>query len=159
MAMIPFYTKFPDLAVRETRSVIAWGRDDLPDGEYGFLEFYCDEADCDCRRVIINVLSPTTGDKVWATINYGWESLEFYETWMRSKQHARDCKGPSLDPLNPQTKYSPGLLRLFEFVLEDEKYVERLRRHYDLFKSSLYKEHKSKRGRKPRRRGVRQRMR
>lgn len=155
MAMIPFYTKFPDLAFRETRSITVRGRTDLPDGEYGFLEFYCDEVDCDCRRVIVNVLSPVTGAKVWATINYGWESLEFYERWMRNKEDAVGCKGPSLDPLNPQTPYSPVLLRLFEFILKDAKYVERLKRHYELFKRAVAKESGAKRQRKYRRKRIR----
>jgi hypothetical protein len=35
--MIPFVEKFPELGVRETRSVRSMGRDDLPDGEYAFL--------------------------------------------------------------------------------------------------------------------------
>jgi len=27
----------------------------IPDGEYGFVELYCDEPDCDCRRVVIDI--------------------------------------------------------------------------------------------------------
>jgi len=58
---------------------------ELPVGEYGFMEFYCDEPGCDCRRVIIRVLRPDTGwNKPWATINYGWGNLDFYrklEPW------------------------------------------------------------------------------
>ncbi len=132
--MIPFYTKYPDLAVNETRTITVRGRDDLPDGEYGFIELYCNKVDCDCRRVIINVMTPTTDSKVWATLNFGWENLEFYERWLGDKEIAFDCKGPSLDPINTQTKYSPVLLGLFEQLLTDEKYVERLKLHYELFK-------------------------
>ncbi len=134
MPMIPFYTKYLDLAVDEKRMLTVFGRDDLPDGEYGFVELYCNEAGCDCRRVIISVVTPTTDSKVWATLNYGRENLEFYERWLGDKENAVDCKGPSLDPINPQTKYSPVLLGLFEQLLTDEKYVERLKRHYELFK-------------------------
>ena len=137
--MIPFLTQFPDLAVKETRTILVRGMDALPDGEYGLLELYCDEADCDCRRVVIEVLSPPTNSKIWATINYGWESLEFYERWLKSKEDAAGCKGPSLDPLNPQTEYSRALLQLFELVLRDEGYVERLKRHYQLFRSNIHK--------------------
>src|SRR6266581_1506064 len=82
MPMIPFIERFPDLGGRETRSVTATQRPDLPDGEYGFVELYCDEPGCDCRRVTIDVLRPETGwSKIWATISYGWESLDFYRTW------------------------------------------------------------------------------
>ena len=145
MPMIPFYSEFPDLAVKETRSITVGGRGDLPDGEYGFIELYCDEADCDCRRVIIDVVSPATGPKIWATINYGWEDLEFYEKWLHSKEDAVGCKGSSLDPLNPQTEYASTFLRLFNWILEDQAYVERLKRHYYLFKGAIHKAHRSTR--------------
>lgn len=135
--MVPFYTHFRDLAFKEMRSATVRGMPGLPDGEYGFLELYCDESGCDCRRVVIDVITPTTGPKIWATINYGWESLEFYEQWMRDKETARECYGVTLDPLNPQTEYSDALLQLFNHILQDEAYVERLKRHYQLFKSDL----------------------
>ena len=61
MPMIPFAERFPELGARETRSVTAIHRPDLPDGEYGFLELYCDEPGCDCRRVMIDVLRPESG--------------------------------------------------------------------------------------------------
>lgn len=138
MAMVPFYTRFRDLAFKEMRSATVRGMPGLPDGEYGFLELYCDEPACDCRRVLIDVITPTSS-KIWATINYGWESLEFYEKWMRDKDTARECYGATLDPLNPQTEYSDALLQLFNHVLQDKVYVERLKRHYQLFKSDLQK--------------------
>jgi len=120
MAMTPFYTRFRDLAFQEMRAATVQGRSDIPDDEYGFLELYCDEPDCDWRRVVINVISQTGGPKVWATINYGWESPEFYVRWAGYAAAAQDMAGAVLDPLNPQTRYSSARLRLFEFVLEDE---------------------------------------
>jgi hypothetical protein len=134
MPMTPFYTRFPKLFSQETRSATVKGWDDLPDGEYGFLEFYCDEENCDCRRVIINVVSSVRPYEALATINYGWENQEFYERWMRNKELAEECKGPVLDVLNPQSEYAPALLRLFQIVLQDPAYVQRLQRHYELFK-------------------------
>lgn len=161
MPMEPFYSVLPDLAMKETRVVHLRGRDDLPDGEFGFVELYCNEANCDCRRAIINVMDPATGPKVWATINYGWESLEFYEGWMRDKELAKEVAGAALDPLNAQTPYSRAFLKLFQWVLEDELYVERLKRHYAQFKEaveqrrgkvkaqrSLHKKHPRKRKRR-----------
>jgi hypothetical protein len=140
MPMIPFVERFPELGARETRSVTATGRPDLPDGEYGFLELYCDEPGCDCRRVMIDVLRPETGwSKVWATISYGWENPDFYRKWEGAGSDPIDLKGPYLDPLNPQTRYSPALLNLFRFVLQSPEYVERLERHYQLFRESLDK--------------------
>jgi hypothetical protein len=135
--MIPFYSKFPDLAFEETRSVKVRGDDDLPDGEYGFIEFYCGEPACDCRRVVVSVVSPDPGLTPWATISFGWESLQFYQDRLGDLEDAAVLKGPSLDPLHPQTQYAPALLRLFRFVLTDDAYVERLKRHYQLFKGRV----------------------
>ena len=50
MPMTPFMERFPELGACETRSVTIANRDDLPNGEYGFIELYCNEPDCDCRR-------------------------------------------------------------------------------------------------------------
>ena len=142
MPMIPFLEKFPELGARETRSVTATGRQDLPDGEYGFLELYCNEPGCDCRRVMIDVLRPETGwSKIWATISYGWEDLDFYRKWGGAGNDPIEIKGPYLDPLNPQTKYSSALLNLFRFLLRSPEYVHRLKQHYHMFRESVDKGH------------------
>ncbi len=157
MPMVPFYTLFHNLALKETRSVTLRGQPDIPDGEYGFLELYCNEVECDCRRVVIDVVSPSTGAKIWATLNYGWESTEFYEKWSRSKQAAADMKGVTIDPLNPQTEYSPAFLQLFEFLLSDEAYAERLKRHYALFKGAIHEKDRAKRNTPKRKKNARRR--
>src|SRR6266704_4858692 len=103
MPMTPFVTRFPELGARETRALRVTGRKELPDGEYGFLELFCDEPGCDCRRVMIAVLRADTDlNKIWASINYGWESVEFYKQWGGSWVTAANSKGPFLDPMNPQ---------------------------------------------------------
>ena len=138
MPMIPFMERFPEVGARETRSVTVPPRQDLPEGEYGFVELYCDEPACDCRRVIIDVLRPETGwSKIWATISYGWESLDFYRKWGGQGNDPIEMKGPYLDPLNPQTKYSAALLNLFQFLVQSPEYVARLQRHYQMFRESV----------------------
>jgi hypothetical protein len=137
MTMIPFMERFPEVGARETRSVTVPQRQNLPEGEYGFVELYCDEPGCDCRRVMIDVLRPETGwSKVWATISYGWDSLDFYRKWGGSDSDPIQIKGPNLDPLNPQTKYSSALLNLFRFLVQSPEYVARLQRHYQMFRES-----------------------
>ena len=147
MMMTTFSTRFPDLAWRETRTITVRGLDVLPDGEYAFLESYCDDANCDCRRVMLRVLGRASGPQVWATISYGWESEQFYERWVGRAEDGWDNKGPYLDPLNPQTPYADALLRMFEYVLTDRAYVERLKRHYRMFKAAV----RNERGRSGRR--------
>lgn len=136
MPMAPFFGRFRDLTFREMRSATVRGQPDLPDGEYGFLELYCDEVNCDCRRVLIQVVSPTTRS-VWATLNYGWESQAFYERWFHDRELARHAQGVTIEPFGEQTAYAPALRRLFEFVLGDPAYVERLKRHYAMFKQAI----------------------
>ena len=155
MAMTPFYTRFRDLAFREMRVATIRGRSDIPDGEYGFLELYCEEPGCDCRRVIINVISMTTGSKVWATINYGWETPEYYASWSSVKESAEDMSGAWLDPLNPQTQYAWAFLELFEYILLDQAYVDRIKRHYDMFKEALKHEAEARRIRRKKKTNVR----
>jgi hypothetical protein len=114
------------------------GHEDLPDGEYGFVELYCNETGCDCRRVVITVLRPENGwSRIWATIGYGWESVEFYEKWGLAGSDPADMKGPYLDPLNPQSRYSPALLDLFRLLIQSPDYVQRLKRHYQMFRDSV----------------------
>lgn len=112
------------------------GNDDLPDGEYGFAEHYCESIGCDCRRAIFTVLSPQFPGQILATISYGWEAPEFYEK--RVGPAGREMTGPFLEPLGAQSRYAPVLLDYFErVVLSDPAYVERLKRHYRLFKKAL----------------------
>jgi len=76
---------------------------------------------------MMDVLRAETGwSKVWATISYGWESLDFFRKWGVGESGLIQIKGPYLDPLNPQTKYSSALRNLFRFLLQSPEYVARL---------------------------------
>jgi hypothetical protein len=139
MPMIPFMEKFQAQGARETRSILVSGGMALPSGEYGFIELYCNEPGCDCRRVMINVLRPETGwKKTWATIGYGWETADFYKKWCPLEDPA-SLQGPYLDPLNPQSEYSPILLEIFESILESPDYRQRIKEHYRLFRDAVDK--------------------
>ena len=90
-----FYKKFPEVAEKETRRIHALNDSNLPVGEYALLESYCDEADCDCRRVFLNVINLNTGE-LKAVIAYGWESKDFYIEWLGDNDPdlIRDLQGP-----------------------------------------------------------------
>lgn len=134
MSMMRFGRLFPDLAEEETRSLIVvepgltWGPLFLPADEYGFDELYCAERNCDCRRVLVNVLARYRQQHL-ATINHAFE------------EPAEDAHLPEqtfLDPLNPQSRWAPALLDVFENrLLADERYRERLVRHYHMFKRAV----------------------
>lgn len=134
--MSPFIHRLPELGTNETRTITTAGLGSLPADEYGLLELYCDELNCDCRRVVIEVIARSTGDTL-AIINYGWESLKFYEQKLGSEDYAREVVAASLDPLNPQSRHAPILLGLFRDVVRDVAYQKRLARHYELFKDAL----------------------
>jgi hypothetical protein len=136
--MTPFIQRFTELGTRETRTITTAGLQGLPADEYALLELYCDEAGCDCRRVVIEVIARRTGD-VLAIINYGWESREFYEKKLGSDEYAREVVGASLDPLNRQSRHAPILLAMFRDVVKDRAYKERLAQHYRMFKETVRK--------------------
>lgn len=136
-----FYDRLPQIAEGETRSLLVLNDPDLPEDEYGLLEAYCRDPDCDCRRVFFNVLSKRR-KKIVAVIAYGWESKKYYKKWLgASYPEARsELKGPALNTASSQSELSSALLEKVKLVLQDKNYVERLKRHYALFKESVARE-------------------
>ena len=133
---------FPEITEKETRRITLRNDPQIPDGEYAFVDAFCEDKDCDCRRVYFEVLQIDPDYEIFhaATISYGWEDLDFYLSWspyLPSKM-AAEMKGPSLEPLQHQTRYSERFLELFEakFII-DPAYIERIKRHYALFKAKL----------------------
>jgi hypothetical protein len=138
MIFKPFYEYFPEIAERETRAVTVMSNPRLPRGHFGLVEAYCDDPDCDCRRVMFFIDSSQSRQPM-AVVGYGWESRRFYEKWMgdSNPELIDEMKGPSLNVGSPQSKYAPEFLKLVEQVLEDHAYVERLKRHYQMFKEHI----------------------
>lgn len=122
--MYPYIEMFPE-GMNECRAVHARGHIELPDDEYGFIELYCTDPKCDCKRVMINVIA-TTSQKHLATINYGFDPED-------------DMPGPFLDPLNKQSEYSDIFLLMFEQFIEEPKYLSRIKDHYKKVKALLKK--------------------
>ena len=140
MPFAPFSERFPDIAARETRSATTAERiHGLPPDEYGFLELYCDEPGCDCRRVMFFVVSRGRRQPE-AVIAWGWESRDFYARWMHTDdpEMIRELQGPVLNLGSPQSSHAPALLDLFKNVLlRDPEYVERIKRHYRMFRETI----------------------
>jgi hypothetical protein len=68
--------------------------------------------------------------------SYGWESADFYRKWSAGSDPI-EMKRLCLDTLNAQTQYSSALLDLFRLLLESHDYVDRLKRHYQMFRDSV----------------------
>jgi hypothetical protein len=137
MSMSPFTSRFHELGMKETRVAVFPDENDPLKGRYAFVELYCNDETCDCRRVILHVVDESDPRNVLASINYGWESPSYYAKWMGSKAASRGMAGASLDPMLPQSIHSKLFLNLFnDVILRDPAYVERLKRHYAMFKAT-----------------------
>ena len=53
----PFIERFGELAWKETRSLRFFKDPRLAGDEFGFIELYCNDENCDCRRVMFDVVS------------------------------------------------------------------------------------------------------
>lgn len=138
MPYAPFFEQFPEIAEKETRVLNVLNLPGLPPGEYGLLELYCNESDCDCRRVIFTVTEAASGE-IKAVIAFGWESSEFYARWLGRNDPAdiRELQGPALNTMSRQSNLAPVLLQQVALILKDERYVERIKRHYAMYKAAV----------------------
>ena len=133
-----FADLFPDLAARHM--VPLWidpARPRLPVKAYWLLEYYCDEPACDCRRVFLDVVADGFHSRVFASIHYGWETLEFYRPWDSAPRldNARMLKRGVLDPVGFHCDWADVLLRhVRKEVLSDPKAVRRFIKHYEMAK-------------------------
>lgn len=143
MPFTSFHERFPEIVKKETRSITVFNVPELPEDTYGLIEAYCDEIDCDCRRVFFNVIS-SNHKKILATISFGWDSDEYYAKWFGTDdpEVIKDLVGPALNQASSQSKLASPLLEQVKAVLQDNNYVERLKRHYLMFKAEIEKEDK-----------------
>ena len=151
MIYVPFHELCPDVAERETRSIIVLptAKSDVPAGEYQFTEMYCSAPACDCRRVFWSVFS-STQQQVEAVIAWGWEDRAFYARWlgMNDADMTKEMQGPVLNVGSPQSRIAGALLELArKRLLVDPSYVARIKRHYALFRSKI--DERAPQGQKP----------
>ncbi len=136
MPMVPFHSRCPDVARREIRSLtVLPGAGSPPTEEYAFLEWYCDDPKCDCRRAFIQILASSRPGVILASLNIGWENEEFYhKQFPYMPEAAREITEGSLDPINEQSDEAPALLKLFQDHVASAAYRARLKQHYELFR-------------------------
>jgi hypothetical protein len=143
-----FHSRFPEVAERETRTVTVFDSSEfnLPPADYAFLEMFCDESGCDCRRVFFSVIS-SRDEEIKAVISWGWEDQVFYTKWMGDNDPnvIKELMGPVLNIMSPQSDLAPALLKVFQkLLLPDTAYVERVKRHYVMFRKTVDKKKKKK---------------
>ena len=141
MPFAPFRDRFRDLADRETRTItrLQDSASGLPAGQYAFVEMFCDEPGCDCRRVLFTVMDTASGC-CEAVINFGWEDVSFYAAWMREDDPDMvvALQGPALHLGPAQGRHANDILDVAEkLVLSDTAYVARVKRHYAMFREDV----------------------
>jgi hypothetical protein len=141
MIFSSFFEEFPELVESEFRNIFVFDNGThkyIPPGNYAFLELFCPDVDCDCRKVIINIVSvePT---KTWAVLNYGWESEEYYKTWWGTgHKHYKPMSGVTFDPPTKDPLRNEFLAVFQDIIKHDQSYARRIERHYAMFKEKMY---------------------
>jgi hypothetical protein len=101
------------------------------------VETYCGtDLDCDCRKTMIQV---HLHDRHVSTINFGWESTDFFARWYGARLDAptlAGMRGPGIDPGSPDL-VPPGAMLAFFSALLDARYLEHLRSQYTRFRAVL----------------------
>jgi hypothetical protein len=139
MRYAAFQTYFPEQAEKETRFFQILNDPELPPDTYYLEEMYCEDPDCDCRRVLFFVFSESEA-KMLAAVSYGWENAQYYAdlSGRAALTESNKAKGPFLDSSFPQSEYAPIILDIVESnVLKDKKYVKRLERHYGMLRRAV----------------------
>lgn len=101
----------------------------LPDGDYRFVDTYCTDPECDCRKTMIIVYR---NDVHVSTINFGWESAAFYREWMGDSSEddmGLPISGASIDITSPDGVPPSGMLAFF-YALLDENWTSKFKTHY-----------------------------
>lgn len=120
-----FNELYPDVAQKESLAIeIKDG--ELPDGEYAFLEYFCDNLACRCTTVLLLVLSLDEKDpknnKVIAELDYAWE-----------KPLSRN--NPSLHKEGKQSDLAKDALHVFRRVVKDNAFIpERMNSHFEMIR-------------------------
>ena len=144
MSYEPLTERFGELAWKETRSITlnVGNQFGLPADDYGLMELYCNDENCDCRRVMFDVLSRKRKKSV-AVIAYGWESASYYQKWYggadspAARMAIKEMTGLKLNSASHQSELAPAILEMVRWVLTDPAYVVRLKRHYQIFKEEV----------------------
>lgn len=143
MPFEPLHHRLPHIAEAETRCITipedSPFAKQLPPSDYLFMELFCNEPGCDCRRVFFTVHS-SRSEKNEAVIAYGWETPAFYRKWFKrgTEEDIIELQGPVLNLGSPQGRHADAILDLFtEVLLPQKDYIERVKKHYKQFRATV----------------------
>lgn len=133
MFLTNFWFKYPELAEKETKLfIITWDDREIPKWNYIIYEMYCTNPKCDCRKVSFNIIWP---NKEIYYLDYWFEKPEYYmKWWIWDKNLAQEMSWLSVNTFNWNIEDNKKMFENIKYFLQDEKYVERLKKHYKLMK-------------------------
>ncbi len=102
--MIPYQVLFPQAREGAMTLNLPGKVGKVKAGLYHFVELYCVEKGCDCRRLVLMVLNEKGKDV--AFIEFGFDPED-------------DFAGPDLSPFSKQTALAKGLLEIFVDAIND----------------------------------------
>lgn len=81
---------------------------------------------------MINVIPKNSKHDIFATIGFGWESLEFYRRWAYGDEDlATMMEGTHVEKGGIQSKYTRFFLeQLNLIILQDKDFTEMIKCHY-----------------------------
>lgn len=141
-----FFDKFPDLIDSEFRNIFAMEGmyKHIPEGNYGFVELFCDTPDCDCRTAMIHIMTMEPV-KLWASLRYGWEPRKFYRDWMGERNELTEqLPGAFIDVMSsPNNLAAEEFLSVFtNMIKNDKQYANRIETHYQMYREAIDNEEK-----------------
>lgn len=121
--MEPFYHIIPAADKPTMTLALTRKKGGIPRGRYSFIEYYCTEPGCDCRRVLLIVFNENVVPK--AVINFGFDQDNPFS-------------GPYLDTSNKQSPFAHHLLDHFVHALNSNpEWLERLYLQYRLVREKV----------------------
>ncbi len=121
------------------RSLEIIGNPSLPHGIYYFFDLYCTDPECDCRKIIMEIVSE---NELVGQIHYGWESVEYYRKWMGggdpSDTMVDDMAGLS-NAFSPVTDIPSDVILDLVGGLLDETWIQKIKENYALVKAATKK--------------------
>ena len=107
----------------------------LPSGEYAFLDTYCTDNTCDCRKTIIQIFHDK---KLVSIVSFGWVDPKFYLRWLKStrdRQLAKEMSGVSIDFSSPDIVSRQGILLLVNHLM-DKNWISKIKENYRLIRKT-----------------------
>ena len=109
------------------------------DGWYDFVDYYCPDPNCDCRRTTLVIVDQSLQQH--AAIIYGWEPRSFYlqsKAEVLTEEEVDRLTQGFLDSWDVQSADAPFFLSSFvSYFRDDPSFREWLETRYRLFKEAV----------------------